>query len=178
MHRESEFKVTAILRGPWSDFQSPGAGFSGTMKEMHSHTRLWPVECAAAWACIWFVAGVVYHINEPVGELSVTYNGHTYTGNPPAITLFERDKTWVLIMTVIVVVAILVSYIDVTVRGRRKYGGVGNASAIVGALLVAFSLFGLLWGLASLGVVGLFLILASRPRKTAVTAFVRGPHDD
>jgi uncharacterized membrane protein YhaH (DUF805 family) len=73
-------------------------------------------------------------------------------------------------MAVVVAVAILVALIDVTVRGRRDVGSAGIATAIVGALLVAFSLFGLLWGLASVGVVGLLLILASRPGETTVGA--------
>ena len=137
---------------------------------MHSHARLWPVAFAAAWACISLAAAFVYPIKEPVGVLSVTYGGHTYTGNPPAVTLFERDRTWVLIMAVVVAVAILVALIDVTVRGRRDVGSAGIATAIGGALLVAFSLFGLLWGLASVGVVGLLLILASRPGETTVGA--------
>lgn len=147
------------------------------MKNTASHARLWPVAVAAAWACVWFVAAFVYHINEPVGVLSVTYGGHAYTGDPPATTLFERDRSWVLIMTVVVVGAILVAFIDVTGRGRRNVGNVGIASALAGVLLVAFSLFGLLWGLASVGVVGLFLILASRPGETVVAPFVGGPRD-
>jgi chromate transport protein ChrA len=121
------------------------------------------------------VAAVVHHINEPAGVSSVTYDGHTYVGNPPAVSLFERDRSWFLIMTIIVVVAILVAFIDVTVRGRRNSGNAGIASAVAGALLVLFSLFGLLWGLASIGVVGLLLILASRPGETEVTvSVVRG----
>jgi hypothetical protein len=139
------------------------------MKELRSHARLWPVALAAVWACIWIEVAVNYHINEPIGELSVTYGGHTYAGNPPAVTLFERDGVWVLIMTTIVVSALLVSLIDVTVRSRRNFGGIGITSMISGGLLVAFSLFGLLWGLASIGVVGLFLILASQPRKLLAT---------
>jgi hypothetical protein len=104
--------------------------------------------------------------------LSVTYDGRTYTGNPPATTLFERDRMWVFIMAVVVAVAILIAFIDVAVRGRRNVASVGIATAITGAVLVAFSLFGLLWGLASVGVVGLLLILASRPGVTTVAALV------
>ena len=139
------------------------------MWEMISRVRSWRVAVAALWIVIWFVVAVRYHINEPIGELSVTYGGHTYTGDPPAITLFERDGTWVLIMTAIVFGAMLVAAFDVTIRRRRRYPGTGIASAVVGALLMAFSLFGLLRGLASIGVVGLLLILASRPVKSSLT---------
>lgn len=53
---------------------------------------------------------------------------------------------------------------------RRKDSRPGVPSLIVGALLTAFSLFGLLWGLLSIGVIGLLLMLASRPLKPAITA--------
>lgn len=139
---------------------------------MQSHARLWPIRIAALWAFVCLVAAVVYHINEPTGVLSVTYDGRTYTGNPPATTLFERDRMLVFIMAVVVAVAILIAFIDVAVRGRRNVASVGIATAITGAVLVAFSLFGLLWGLASVGVVGLLLILASRPGVTTVAALV------
>jgi hypothetical protein len=116
------------------------------MKEMNSQARRWPVVAAAVWALMWFGAVLSYHISEPVGVLSITIDGHTYWGNPPALTLYASERSWVLIMVVIVVGAMLVSAIDVTVRRLCKSGGPGIASAIVGALLVVFSFFGLLWG--------------------------------
>jgi hypothetical protein len=113
---------------------------------------------------MWLAVAVTYHINQPVGELGVTIDGHTYTGNPPALTLYQSEGSAILIMMAFVAGLILVAAIDVTVH-RRKDGGPGYASATVGSLLMVFSLFGLLWGLASFGVVGLLLILASRPMR-------------
>jgi uncharacterized membrane protein YhaH (DUF805 family) len=140
------------------------------MNVIDFHDRRWPLVVATAWASIWLEVAVNYHINQPVGELGITIDGHTYTGNPPALTLYESEGSWVLIMTAIIVGVILVAAIDVTVRRRRKYGGTGYASAIVGVVLLTFSRFGLLWGLASFGVLGLLLIFASRPVKAVVAA--------
>ena len=138
--------------------------------EMTSRTRSWPLYVAALWALVCLVAAFTYHINQPIGVSSVTISGHTYTGFPPALTLFESDGASVLVIAGVVAGALLMAVIDHLVRQRRNYGGPGIASAIVGVLLVAFSLFGLLWGLASIGVVGLLLIIASQAPAAKVTA--------
>jgi len=140
------------------------------MKEMNSRARSWPLLVAAIWALVCFVAAFTYHINQPIGVLSVTVGEHTYTGFPPALTLYQSDGSSVLVIAAVVAGALLMAVIDLTVRRRRNYGGPGIASAIVGVLLVAFSLFGLLWGLASIGVVGLLLIVASQTPAPSVTA--------
>jgi len=148
----------------------PRSHFSDTMMEMTSRTRSWPLYVAALWALVCLVVAFTYHINQPIGVLSVTISGHTYTGFPPALTLFESDGASVLVIAGVVACALLMAVIDHKVRQRRNYGGPGIASAIVGVLLVAFSLFGLLWGLASIGVVGLLLIIASQAPAAKVTA--------
>ena len=130
--------------------------------------RRWSVAIAATWALLWLAVAFTYHINEPPGVQSITMNGHTYVGSPPALSLFERDNFSVLLAMVLVTVAILVTFLDVSSRRRRADGRPGPASVIAGSLLVVYSLLGLLWGLLSIGVVGLLLILASRPTKPAV----------
>ncbi|HUX05050.1 MAG TPA: hypothetical protein VMV53_09145 [Acidimicrobiales bacterium] len=132
--------------------------------------RRWPVALAAAWALLWLGVAFTYHINEPSGVQSITMNGRTYVGSPPALSLFERDNFSVLLAMVLVTVAILVAFLDVTSRRRRADRRPGPATVVAGSLLVAFSLFGLLWGILSIGVVGLLLILASRPPRPAVAA--------
>jgi hypothetical protein len=140
------------------------------MEKMSTHPRRWPVVAAACWSLVWLAAAFSYHINEPVGVLGITLNGHTYTGSPPALTLFERDRFPLILGTVIVVAALTVSAIDVALRSRRKDSRAGVPSLVVGLSLAAFSLFGLLWGLLSVGIVGAFLVLASRPPKSIVKA--------
>lgn len=130
---------------------------------MNIRDRRLPLVAASAWALLWFVVALTYHINQPLGELSVTVGDHTYTGNPPALALYESDQDGVTVLTAVVVILITVATIDVMVRRYRNYRGTGITSASAGGLLMVFSLLGLLWGLASLGVVGLLLVLASRP---------------
>ncbi len=141
---------------------------SGTMKVVNLRDRRWPLSVAALWASAWLVGAFIYHVNQPIGELTVTIGGHTYTGDPPALTLYQSDAAAVLVLTAVVATALLAVLVDVAVRRRRNYEGVGVASVIVGGLLLVFSLFGLLWGVASFGVVGALLLLASRP--VSVTA--------
>lgn len=126
------------------------------------------VAAASLWTLACFAVAVGYHINEPPGVQSITLNGHTYVGSPPALSLMQRDPNAVLLAAVLVLVAILVAAVDVDRRRRRDDRRPGVASVIVGVLLVLFSLFGLGWGLASLGVVGLLVVLASRPITPAV----------
>ncbi len=138
------------------------------MKKMTFLDRRWPVALAATWALLWLGVAFAYHINEPSGVQSITVNGQTYVGSPPALSLFERDNFSVLLATVLVTVAILVTFLDVSRRRRRADANPGPASVVAGSLLVAYSLLGLLWGLLSIGVVGLLLILASRPLRPTV----------
>ncbi len=144
---------------------------SGTMEKMNIHDRRLPLVAASAWALLWLVVAFTYHINQPLGELGVTVGGHTYTGNPPALTLYENDQAGITVLTAAVAIAITVSAMDVMVRRSRNYQGIGVTSAIAGGLLLVFSLFGLLWGLVSFGIVGLLLILASRPMAATLVVF-------
>ena len=48
-----------------------------------------------ALATLWAIGVTLFifgfHINEPKGVLTMTTGGRTYVGNPPALTLYERD---------------------------------------------------------------------------------------
>lgn len=120
------------------------------------------------WSLVWVGVAFGYHIDEPAGVLSITINGHTYTGNPPALTLVERDPFSIYLGLAIVGAAILTAVIEATALTRRQSDARAVASAVGGGLLVAYSLLGLLWGLLSIGVVGGLLALSSRPPRRAV----------
>ena len=44
---------------------------------------------ATLWTLLIVVVVFWYHVAEPTGVLSIIVNGHTYTGNPSALSLFE-----------------------------------------------------------------------------------------
>ena len=138
------------------------------MGRVKPYDRRLPIAAASLWTLGWLAVAAGYHINEPPGVQSITLNGHTYVGSPPALSLMERDGNAVLIAALLVLAALLVATLDVNLRRRRDDRRPGVPSVIAGTLLVAFSLFGLGWGLASLGVVGLLVVLASRPITPAV----------
>ncbi len=104
-----------------------------------------------------------YHIPEPIGELSITVNGHTYVGTPPALTLFERDIPSALMIAIVPFVGLLVGAIDLGVRTKFQRRGRGLAALIAGSGIALFSIFGLLWGVASLGFVGALVALSALP---------------
>jgi hypothetical protein len=90
----------------------------------------------------------------------MTINGHTNTGNPPALTLYQRDSVSFFNIVVVLAAGLFVTTLDLSVRAlqhsRRTCGG----ALAAGAGLLVVSILGLLLGLASVGVVGLLLILA------------------
>lgn len=101
-----------------------------------------------------------YHINEPVGMTSITTNGHTYYGDPPALTLLERDPVSFSIITIALGLGLLVALVDLEVRRIRGLSGFGVGAVFAGIGMIVFSLLGLLWGLASVGVDGALVVLA------------------
>lgn len=101
-----------------------------------------------------------YHINEPVGMTGITTNGHTYYGDPPALTLLERDPVSFSIITIALGLGLLVALVDLEVRRIRGLSGYGVGAVFAGIGMIVFSLLGLLWGLASVGVDGALVVLA------------------
>jgi hypothetical protein len=115
---------------------------------------------ALAWAALILVALARYHINEPSGMTSITTNGHTYYGDPPALTLLERDPISFSIITMGLGLGLFVALVDLEVRRRRDLSGYGVGAVCAGIGLILLSLLGLLFGLATVGVDGALLILA------------------
>ncbi|HTT59675.1 MAG TPA: hypothetical protein VMF33_06470 [Acidimicrobiales bacterium] len=118
------------------------------------------VALAIGWAVVIVIAMSRYHINEPLGVRSVTTNGHTYYGDPPALTLRQRDPASCSVITVALGLGLLTALIDLIVRKLPRVGGVGVGALIAGLALMVFSLLGLLLGLVTVGVDGALLVLA------------------
>jgi magnesium-transporting ATPase (P-type) len=110
-----------------------------------------------------FVFG--YHINEPVGELSVTTGGRTYVGNPPALSLHEKNGTMWEIALFLIGLVLVAGATDLVVRTLRQSTGLGILAIAGGGLLVLYSLFGLIYGLLGVGTIGVLVVLVGLPMK-------------
>lgn len=106
-----------------------------------------------------------YHINEPVGELSVTTGGRTYVGNPPALSLYEKNGvTWEIALLLIGLV-LVAGVTDLLIRTLRQSNGLGVLALAGGGLLILYSLFGLIYGLIGIGTIGILVVLVGLPMK-------------
>ncbi len=94
------------------------------------------------------------------GMTRITTNGHTYYGDPPALTLLERDPVSFSIITIALGLGLLVALVDLEVRRIRDLSGYGVGAVFAGIGMIVFSLLGLLWGLATVGVDGALVVLA------------------
>ncbi len=116
-------------------------------------------------ACGWSVLTIIclfnYHFNEPVGTTSVFINGRTYYGNPPALTLIERDPLASAIVIAVLILGLLISLSDLALQIFSRSERRSKPALVTGIIMVVFSLFGLVWGLLSLGVVGLLIFLSA-----------------
>ena len=122
-----------------------------------------------ALATLWGVAVAVfifaYHINEPIGVLTVTTGGRTFAGNPPALTLYERDGAIWEIASFLIGLVLVAGLADLLFRAERRITGPGVLAMVAGGLLVLYSLFGLIYGLLGVGAIGILVILVGLPMK-------------
>lgn len=118
---------------------------------------------AVVWATLAMIALSRYHVSEPRGVTSITTNGHTYVGDPPALTLFERDPVSFAVIAVTLGVGCLASLLDVAVRTIQRAPRRGVFSMVAGLAVVLVSLSGLLVGVAGVGVVGALLVASGLP---------------
>lgn len=135
---------------------------------MRPFSRWWSLAAAWLWAGVWVLVVFEYRIKQPAGELSVDVDGHTYYGHPPTLTIFERDPVSVHLALAIVGAALLVSSIEALVLSLRRSPGRGVVSLLSGVLVGIYSLFGLFWGLASIGVIGGLLFITGLRGRTAL----------
>lgn len=118
---------------------------------------------AIAWSVVAVVVLLSYHVAEPLGMKSITTNGHTYFGNPPALTLYQRDHVSFVIIALVLGVGVLASSVDMAIRVGQHAIRAGGVAIGAGVLVFLVSFFGLLVGIASIGVVGILLVLSGLP---------------
>ena len=120
---------------------------------------------AIAWSVVAVVVLLSYHVAEPLGMKSITTNGHTYFGNPPALTLYQRDPVSFVIIALVLGVGVLASSVDMAIRVGQRAIRAGGVAIGAGVLVFLVSFFGLLVGIASIGVVGILLVLSGLPAR-------------
>ena len=133
---------------------------------------------AGIWAFAWMVLAFTYHLNEPIGVLTITVNGVTYSGNPPALTLFERDPFSIELALALVASVLALSVVTEKYSSVDKNPGWNKFALVGGLLLLAYSLFGLLWGFGSIGIVGVLVLLSSSPRGSKRHSASGVPNDE
>lgn len=130
-----------------------------------SASRLTFLCMAIAWSAVALAVLLSYHVAEPLGMKSITTNGHTYFGNPPALTLFQRDPVSFVIIVVILGAGVLASIADMAIRISQHATRAGGVAICAGVLVFLVSFFGLLVGVASIGIVGILLVLSGLPAR-------------
>jgi hypothetical protein len=123
---------------------------------------------ALLWSGVTVAVLLGYHVPEPLGMTSITTNGHTYLGDPPALTLFQRDPVSFAIITGTLGAGLLVALLDLIVRCMQRSPRFGNVAIGAGGVVLLISLFGLLLGLLGVGVAGGLLIASGFPQKRRV----------
>jgi hypothetical protein len=125
-----------------------------------------------ALATLWGVGVALfifgYHINEPRAVLTVTTGGRTFAGNPPALTLHERDGAIWEIALFLIGLVLMAGLADLLFRAGRRITGPGLLAVIAGGLLVLYSLFGLIYGLLGIGTIGILVILVGLPMRLEI----------
>jgi hypothetical protein len=94
-------------------------------------------------------------------------------GQPVYLTVYARDPGLWLANFTGIGTAVVVSAVELAERWHRKNTRYGLIATILGGLLCAYSLFGLLYGVAAIAPIGVMLILsgvAIRKQPAAVGA--------
>jgi hypothetical protein len=110
-----------------------------------------------------------YHVPEPGSVKSITTNGRTYCGDPPALTLLESDPVSSVVITIAMGLGIVVGIVDLVVGKIRARSGWRRGAVIAGFGMGLFSLFGLLFGLATVGVDGALVVLSGVPVRSRIS---------
>lgn len=160
----------------------------GDGTEITSRAAAPPLRPASiAWRAIflgaaWLWAGGVmafllsYHFAQPRSPY-LAVGGHIYYTRPPALTLDQQDPVSTKIIALALGLSLVVATVDLVVRTARRIPAPGIAALLAGGMLMLFSLFGLLRGLAGIGTVGVCVTLsglAMKPTRTRTSPDIPG----
>jgi hypothetical protein len=125
--------------------------------DRRSHNRRWLLT-AYAWtivcAAVAFLAPVTSNnVSEPTPSGGLL---------PPAReTLFTQSHGLIAMTGAMVVVTLAVGTIELIWRERHHHPARGVTTTIVASCLIAASVFGFIFGVLSLGVIGLFVVMSA-----------------
>jgi hypothetical protein len=95
---------------------------------------------------------------------------------PPAReTLFTNTHALVLASGAVVVALLGVGTVELLMRLRRRRTERGMVATILAGSLMAFSVFGLVFGVLSLGLIGFFVLRSASGLRTDAEPHVPGP---
>ena len=112
------------------------------------------------WCVGWLIAAFAWALMTTCVIAAYHVQGFT-TGS--SVTLLQKDRFLFTIAIGAVWFTVLAGIVDLTVRSWRKSASLGVFSLITGSLLVLYSLFGLVFGVLGIGLVGVFVMLSARP---------------
>ncbi len=121
---------------------------------------------AFIWAIAVFVILARYHTPEPRGMTSITTNGHTYYGNPPELTLRQRDPVSFVIILTVMGVGFVVAAINLVTCHLRQSSGIALGAVVGGVLVILVSFFGLFAGVLTVGIDGVLLVLSGQTYRS------------
>lgn len=121
---------------------------------------------ALLWALGFALFVFRFHLDEPHGVLTVSTGGHTFVGDPPALTLYQRDGPIWLAAISLVGLVLGCGVTDLASRTLRQRGALGVVAIVAGCLLFAYSLFGLVYGLLGIGTIAVLVILSGLPVRS------------
>lgn len=123
------------------------------------------------WRWLFLFAGVVWEF--VIVVVVFRYHSAHFYGQ----TLYVNDAVSSVSIVLVPLGRLVVGFIDLLVRTRRSLRGPGVAAMSVGGCVALFSLFGLLWGLVSVGVVGLLIVLTGQPLTASATNVPKAARD-
>jgi hypothetical protein len=114
------------------------------------------------WALIWAVVGFVV----PVVRSNITYQNrfgnYVARGN---LTLFQEDHAIIFLGGGLIVLVLATATAELSWRVKTGRTNQGPVTTVVAAWVILFSLFGLIFGLLSVGAVGGCALFSAMPLK-------------
>ncbi len=102
----------------------------------------------------------------PVTHSNITYQDAAGNDLPQAsLTLFQKDHAIIVLGGALMLFVLAIATTELAWRVKKGRSNQGPVTTVVAACVTAFSLFGLIFGLLSIGAIGSCALLSARPLK-------------